>query len=585
MTKIKHLSFIVLLLFGNGLSLAAAGGAVAASRKASYFYMEGVRLKNDGKFDAAFEMFRHAVTIDSTASAALFELSDFYLQMNRVDPAQSLLKQAIAIDSTNFNYRILYANLSKAKGDVVGAIQGYECLAADYPDKPELSYYLGELYAEQKEYLKAINEFEGLEQSLGISEAISVRKYQLYEAAGKEEEAFGEIEKLIQKYPSDGSYLILLGSIYLDKEQFDKAYEYFQRAAEIAPDDPDLLVSMVSYYDAIGDEEQSARLMEKTLASPNVDIEIKLSILTGYIEILQRNRKGMESVNALFDLILEQHPQIAELYQAYGLLLLSQEREEEGLFQLQLAAEIEPSALPVWLRILSLYASRKEPDNVILTARKALTYHPDSPELYYFLGVTYYQKEELQTALSVFEEGLGNVKKEKKGLLSDYCGQMGDLYFQLGMKDKAFAIYDEALSYNPDNAMVLNNYAYFLSLENRDLPKAEYMSGRTIGMEPKNFTYLDTYAWIFFMQGNYTLAKIYVESAINNGGGEVPEILEHYGDILFKQGDEKGAVREWRKAFDLNSSSEELRQKIKAATGEDPAKLFKMEILEEDIIL
>ena len=583
--KIARLSLALLLLFGNVFSLAAEEEAISASRKAHYFYLEGIRLESSGKFDAAFEMFRHAVSIDSTASAALFELSDFYIKMNRQDAAQSLLKQAITIDGTNFNYKVLYAGLLMKKGDVDGSVQIYESLVADYPDKPELSYYLGELYAEQKEFMKAVKAFDDLEQTFGVSDAISMRKYQLYEAAGREEEGFNEIEKLTQKNPSSARYLILLGSIYLEKEQFGKANEQFQRAAEIDPDDPDLLVSMVSYYDLVGDKEQSAQLMEKALTNPDVEIDVKLSILSSYIEALLRNRKEMERANVLFSLLLEQHPQMAELYHAYGLFLLSQGKEEEALFQLELATEIEPLEISVWLRILSLYASKKEHDNVILTSRKALTYLPDSPELYYFLGITYYQKDELQEALAILEEGLGKMKKENLELISDYYGQMGDLYFQLGMKDKAFAGYDEALVYNPDNIMILNNYAYFLSLENRDLPKAESMSARTVSLDPKNSTFLDTYAWIFFMQGNYTLAKMYIESAINNGGTEVPEILEHYGDILFKSGDKEKAVREWRKAFELNSSSEELRRKIKEATGEDPARELKMEILEEEIVL
>jgi Tfp pilus assembly protein PilF len=72
------------------------------------------------------------------------------------------------------------------------------------------------------------------------------------------------------------------------------------------------------------------------------------------------------------------------------------------------------------------------------------------------------------------------------------------------------------LKYNPDNIPVLNNYAYYLSLEQTDLDKAEEMSYRTIKAEPNNATYLDTYAWILFQLGQYNDALFYIRQAIDN---------------------------------------------------------------------
>jgi len=582
MKRKSYIILFLLLLSGNFLLLTAAEDP-AVARKAQYFYLEGIRLKNDGKFDAAFEMFRHAAAIDSTSSAALFELSEFYLRLNRIDAALLCMKQAISVDeSNNFNYKVLYARLLIVKGALAEAVPVYEALIEEHPENLEVNYYLAELYAEQKDFLKAVEVYNNLEQNVGIDKDISVRKFQLYEAAGEEKKGIEEIEKLIEKYPSDAAYLILLGSIYLEKGYSDKAYENYRRAAGIDPDDPDLLVAMVSYHDAVGDKEQSSLLMEKALGSPDVEIDIKLAILSQYMDMLQRSGKDMDSVNALFDILLDQHPQMAELHQAYGLLLLSQEREEEGRFQLQLAIEIDPSLHAVWMRLLSVYLKKEEYDNVIATSRKALMHHPESAGLYYFLGVTYYQTGKLKEALAAFLDGVKVIEAENRALRSDYYGQIGDLYYQLGEKEKSFASYEEALVYSPENIMVMNNYAYFLSLENRDLSKAESMSAITVRSDPKNSTYLDTYAWVFYMQGNYTLAKIYIESAISNGGGEEPEILEHYGDILLKLGDKEGAVREWKKAFSFNPSSESLQTKIATVSGEEE---YRIKTLDQDVIL
>ena len=102
-----------------------------------------------------------------------------------------------------------------------------------------------------------------------------------------------------------------------------------------------------------------------------------------------------------------------------------------------------------------------------------------------------------------------------------------------------------------------------MALQKKDLSKAERMSGDAVKQEPDNPTYLDTYAWVFFQQGNYTLAKIYLKSALDKGGNDSAALLEHYGDVLFMTGDVDGALEYWNNALEKGSDSKILPQKIK----------------------
>ncbi len=125
-------------------------------------------------------------------------------------------------------------------------------------------------------------------------------------------------------------------------------------------------------------------------------------------------------------------------------------------------------------------------------------------------------------------------------LLSEFYGQIGDIYHQMDAQDSAFVQYERALKYNPQNLGILNNYSYYLSLQKKDLNKAERMSSITIKAEPTNPTYLDTYGWILFEQGAYTMAKIYLENAVKyseESGSASSEVYEHYGDVLYKSKD------------------------------------------------
>jgi Tfp pilus assembly protein PilF len=128
--------------------------------------------------------------------------------------------------------------------------------------------------------------------------------------------------------------------------------------------------------------------------------------------------------------------------------------------------------------------------------------------------------------------------------------------------DKSDKAYDEALGFNPNNDVILNNYSYFLAIRKSNLEKAEKMAAQLVKNNPQNATYLDTYAWVLFVREKYKEAKKIIEKAINTGMANATHI-EHYGDILFKLGDVENAVTQWEKAKGmLSTSSEILNKKI-----------------------
>ena len=149
-------------------------------------------------------------------------------------------------------------------------------------------------------------------------------------------------------------------------------------------------------------------------------------------------------------------------------------------------------------------------------------------------------------------------------MVSDFYAIIGDASHAQGADEEAYQAYDKALQYHPDNISVLNNYAYYLSLERRDLDRAEEMSYRTVKAEPQNATYLDTYAWILFEKGNYAEARIYIDQVIKIAKEEEmsPEVLEHCGDIHALTDDLPGALEYWKRALEKGSESELLKRKL-----------------------
>lgn len=531
-------------------------------RKFDYFYYEAANLKNAGKYDAAYDLFSYCLSLDTASSPVLYELAMFQLQRNRPEKAVEMLKSAVAHSDDNFTYRMTLAGLYRNLGMYGEASDSYEELVKRYPDKSELNYYLADALTQEGEIGAAIDAYNVLESTMGMNETLSLQKFKLYQTLKQPDKAFEEIEKLANKYPMNARYRLLMGDLHLENEETEKALTCYQQAHEIDPDDPRYIVSMANYYDQTGDKDAAEQEIRDALVNEKLDVETKVGILSRYVQRLQQTQQGIENANSLFQTLLDQHPEDTELKLMYGSLLMAQQKEEEAKFQFQLVTEMEPSNEGAWQQLLNISLKGEDIPEVIRICTRCKELFPEAPEYYFYLGIGYYMQEKYQESLDTYYAGLKIIPEGNGVVKSNFYGQIGDLYYQMEKMDEAYKAYDEALKYNENNAPVLNNYSYFLTLDKKDLKKAERMAAQCIKLEPDNATYLDTYAWVFFVQGNYTLAKIYIENALSKDKTNSAELVDHYGDILYMSGEKDKALEQWKKAKEMGKDTDVLKQKI-----------------------
>lgn len=550
---------------GLGRKKAAAGKELPEldQRKFDYFFLEADRMKNLGKQDAAFDLLQQAATIDTSSAVVKYNLANYYLLLKKPQLAYDCLKEAAAKSPDNYWYNIMAANLAQNLNDTDQAISLIKRLIEYNPDKPELNYMLAEVYAQKGDFQQAIDAYDQLEHSMGIIESIILQKVKLYKALKQDDKAFAEVKRLIDAHPKDITYLILLGDLYLDSNKEEEAWNVYRHAEEIDPDNAYLMVSKANYYDKKGDKEAYRKQIQDALLNKNLDIETKQKILTGFLSELLQKKENLDQTDAMFSALLEMHPQEEGLHKFYAEVLWLQQKKDEAVAQMQIAVDLAPVRLEYWQQLIGAFLEMEKYDEAIQAGKKALTYLPDETTLYIYLGSSYMMKKDYNASIGILKTGLQHVDPKNNILISDLYGQMGDTYYQAQQPDSAYAVFDKALEYNPANIGVLNNYSYYLATQKKNLSKAERMSGDAVKQEPNNPTYLDTYAWVFFQQGNYTLAKIYLKSALDKGGSDSAVLLEHYGDVLYMSGDVDGALEYWNKALEKGSDSKKLPQKIK----------------------
>ena len=533
-------------------------------RKYDYFFLEAMRMKGKNEYDAAFGLLQHCLDINPTASSALYEISQYYMFLRQVPQGQVALEQAVAFAPDNYWYSQGLVSLYQQQNELDKAAALLEKMVTRFPSKQEPLFSLLDIYSRQEKYNDVISTLNRLEKRLGKNEQLSMEKFRIYLQMKDDKKAFQEIESLVQEYPMDMRYQVILGDVYLQNGKKQEAYDAYQKVLAVEPDNPMALFSMASYYEQTGQKELYQQQLDTLLLNKKVTSDTKISVMRQVIaENEQSSVKDSTQVIALFDRMMKQDmddPQIPMLYSQY---LLSKNMEQEAVPVLEQVVDLDPTNKAARLMLVSAAVKKEDYKQIIKVCEPGIEATPDALELYYYLAIAYHQAEQGDSVLSVCNRALEHITPDtRKEVVSDFYSIMGDIYHTKKQMTEAYAAYDSALVYNPSNIGALNNYAYYLSVERRDLDKAEEMSYKTVKAEPNNSTYLDTYAWILFEKGNYAEARIYIDNAMKNDGEKSDVIVEHCGDIYFMTGDVEGALNYWKKALEMGSESKMLKQKI-----------------------
>lgn len=568
---------VVLASCGSSRKVAQPLSAVASQveltpeqqRRYDYFFLESTRYKAKKEYDTAFGLLQHCLAINPSAASALYEISQYYLFLKMVPQGQEALEQAVANAPDNYWYGQALASLYQQQSKQEEAIALLEDMATRFPAKLEPLYGLLDLYNQKENYDKVISTLNRIEGKTGKNEQITMEKFRIYLQMKDNKKAFNEIESLVQEYPMDMRYQVILGDVYLENGKKEEAYDIYKKVLAAEPGNPMALFSLASYYEQTGQKELYEQQLDTLLLTPKVPTETKLEIMRQFIVRSQQADKADKDslrIISLFDRMMQLDMDDAQIPMLYAQYLLAKEQQEKAIPVLQQVVQIEPANKAARLMLLGEAVRKNDFAQVVKICEPGIEATPDALEFYFYLAIAYNQAERWDDVLEVSRKALTRITDESnKNVVSDFYAIIGDVYHTKEMTKEAYAAYDSALVYNPSNIGALNNYAYYLSVERRELDKAEEMSYKTVKAEPGNATYLDTYAWILFEKGNYAEARIYIDDAIKNTkpGEESSVVFEHCGDIYYMTGDVEGALQYWKKADEMGGSeSKTLKRKI-----------------------
>lgn len=567
-----RLSYLLLVLafFGCGVMPRAQRNVVADGipgdlphgTGAYYFYTEGIKAASIHQNSAdARRLFDRTLIEDSLFAPAWFEIAELLID-NQPAEAVPFSRRAGEIDSTNTTYRSQLGRALVTAGDYTEALSIYNQLLTDDPHNPMNYRMLAALYEVKGQPYTAISILDTAEYKLGRIEELTSFKRQLLVNVRMFDKALSETDALINDYPYDDTNYLIKADIYRRMGKDSAAVANYREALRIDSTNVMTLMAVADFYKRKNDNSRYLAVVKRIFELKTFPADQKKQIFEELTMNIDYYRANYLAINNLATTLIITHPDDFSILSLYATHLIRSGEIEAALGLYKSYIEGNPgSDTDPYFAVMDIESYMQRPDSVLKYSAMALGKFPEDPDLYLRNGFAMSSMKKNAEALESYNQAFKFAKTDS--VRSVVAGIIGDHYHQAGDTGKTYSAYRKALKYNPDNSTVLNNYAYYLSEEDRQLKKAEQMSARANELSQSNATFLDTHAWILYKLGRYEEAKKYILQAIalDSSGSEV--LLVHYGDILYKLGDDFMARVYWKRALEKGYDAAEIETRLK----------------------
>ena len=537
-----------------------------SSRLATLYYTEALKKSLiDDSLQAALALLDKAIETDSAHAPSYYEAANILTGLGQIDKAVEYSSKAYALDSLNTWYKNQRGRLYIQTEQYYPALEIYRDLVHEDPYNPEIYRLLSALYLQEDMPLAAISILDSAEYKIGKIQQLSQMKRELLVKTGQIDKAIAETEAHVASFPYDEEgYLVLAGMYGFDKKD-SLQLATLRRLLVENPKSVNGLLSLSEYYQRNGDTRSFILTIEKLFASDEFPVSDKVAVFNEITRDRDFYRDHLPQINSLVLGLITRHPEHYEVIETYANHLIATGEIEHALMIFKSQLEKPEPNIEVYNSILEIETYLQRPDSVAKYTLLALDDFVDdadiASEILLRRGYALQYMEQWEQALKTFRQGLANAPTDS--LKSVFAGTAGDLYHQRGNHRKAFSYYEKALRYDADNAMTLNNYAYYLSERDMKLEKALSMSERSNALSPSNPTYLDTQAWILYKLGRAAEAKPLMQQALSLDRSGSAVLLLHYGDILNALGDRFMATTYWKRAKAAGYDAEEIDKRIK----------------------
>lgn len=507
--------------------------------------VNAVQMYEDENFTGAKTMLDAILKTSPDNDAAWYYRGLCNMRLKNAADSERDLKQAVALDSTNYWYRYMLAGLYGMTGRSVLTIDMYESLLRDFPKKSELYYGLANLYINQGQVDKALKIIGDIETQFGKSDATVMTRFNILSRQERHEEAYEALEEYNKEYSSP-QVLSMLGDYEMGMYNDSSALAYYDEALSLDKSYAPALLGKAETYRIARDYVSYFKTLDILMADRDATPAGKAEYLQAVFR--QSDPRFMKSFSSQLDstvnIAVNAHPADSSILQTAGLYYLVTDRKEAAADAFKKVMTEFPDNVGATASYIQTLLYINDWDKVVSACDSAMVRFPQEAGFLEFANAAEFNRKNYSAVIENCVKMLRIAPTDSATFVTAWS-TIGDMYHLLGDQSKAFKSYETALKVAPDNAPVLNNYAYYLSVEGKKLKKAYAMSKKTVEAEPDNATYLDTFGWILYLQGKALEAKPFFKHAMLYGGKDSATILDHYATVLEALG-EKDLAKVYR---------------------------------------
>ncbi len=558
---LKHAILLTLIIFATGYSQPLYSQQknnnenITTNENALSFFIEGKTLELKNNFVGAIESYRTALKFDKSAGI-YHALSEVYFKLAKFEEAKAEADNALKLKPGNPDYLETLANIYIAEKDFRDAINIYEQIIKIDSNYTYGLYSLARLYQEMKMPAQAISIYEKITDKIGYDFDVLNKMYDIYINYKNFGKAAEILEALLQLDPYNVSIKRLLASIYLKNNNMIDARRIYEELFSLNSEDKEIESELVKIYFKQNESDKAFENFSRMLGKDSLGFIEKVQVGELYYNLISQDETAKDIARNIFTNLNNEYPEQWIPYYYLGELDVLNSNSEASKEQFQKAILNADTSREVYINVGLAYFQQNETDAALKTIDEGLGKFFNDYRLNYIEGLTLQKMGRQPEAIQFFEKSVDSYADDV-GILST----LALAYDNEGNFIKSTEIYERALKIDPQNALILNNYAYNLSERGENLDKALSMSKIALEKDAGNASYLDTIGWIYFKLKNYKLAKANIEKSISiNPNSAV--VLEHLGDIYNGMKDYISALKYWKLSLDKNPGNKSLKEKI-----------------------
>lgn len=530
-------------------------------------FLKAVQQREKGNTDSALMLIDSCLQLNPNSAAAHFIRAEYHASQDRDTLALRDYEAAATLEPNNDTYQERVAQMYIGTGNFAKATEAYEKLYKGHRDRDDVLGILVQLYRQQKDYDKMLDAINRLEQIDGESDQLSLMRMNAYELKGDAKGAYTTLKGLADSHPNDPNFKLMLGNWLMQHKRQEEAFNIYTSVLKAEPNNAMAQSCMYDYYNATGQDAQAKEMMDKLLLGKETPSDTRIEFMRNAIQQNEKSGGDSTQITKLFKQVQQVVPRdttVAQLKAAYYTLKkFPKDSIDNALTQL---LKLQPDNAGARIQLIQDKWPSQDWKAISLLSEPGMLYNPKELAFYFFTGLSRYYLKDDDGALDALKKGTAFINDQSNpDIVSDLYSIVGEIYHSKGLKQEAYAAYDSCLQYKSDNIGTLNNYAYFLSVDGANLEKAEQMSAKAIAAEPKNATYLDTYAWVLYKLGRYAEAKIYIDQTLKFSTDSTSDntLYDHAAEIYAKLGDYKSAASFCEQAIKHGGDAKALEKKIR----------------------